>query len=159
MEVPRAVAEQALVDPEFYRSMEAMGPIGTPEVLARSDEPDGIRIAVRYRFTGDLSRPARAVLDPDKLTWVIESLMHMDAHFADFTMLPDHYADRLECAGLYRFEDKGDRSVQVIDAELRVHVPLVAGAVERAILMGLRQHMAEHAQLVVRWARSESSSG
>jgi hypothetical protein len=162
LEVARAVAEDALVDPDFYASMGASGPIDTPVVLWRSDEGEAVRMAVRYRFTGSLARPARAVLDPHKLTWVIESTMHRAHHDADFVMRPDHYADRLDCTGRYRFEEGGGPTVgcvQVIEGELRVHVPLVAGAVERAIVSGLRQHMAEHARHLAHWARERSRGG
>lgn len=154
LDVARPVAEQALVDPSFYASMGAMGAIGTPEVLSRTEEDDGIGMAVRYRFTGNLARPARAVLDPEKMTWVIASFMHLDQHYADFEMLPEHYADRLQCSGVYRFEERGHTSAQITEGELRVHAPLVAGAVERAILIGLRQNIAEQAGLMARWAQS-----
>jgi hypothetical protein len=99
------------------------------------------------------------VLDPEKMTWVIESVMHADQHRAEFRMLPDHYADRLECSGEYRFEEDGKTSVQVIEGDLRVHVPVVAGAVERAIMMGLRQHLTEQAKLLGAWAKAAQAQG
>jgi hypothetical protein len=156
LDVPRSVAEQALVDPAFYSSMGDTGAIGTPEVLSRHElDGGGVRMRVRYRLTAHLAPPVRAVLDPEKLTWVIESTMHPERHEAEFRMLPDHYADRLECSGTYRFEDLGpDRSAQVTEGDLVVHFPLVSGAVERAIVLGLREHMAEHAGHVAHWAQN-----
>ena len=155
LRVPRAVAEQALVDPDFYASMGAMAKIGTPEILSRQERDGAVHIAVRYRFTGHLAPAARAVLDPAKMTWVIESTMHPAEHRAEFQMLPDHYADRLECSGTYRFEERGPgAAVQVIEGDVIVHVPIVGRAVERAILLGLREHMAEEAELVARWGES-----
>ncbi|HEV2370347.1 MAG TPA: DUF2505 family protein [Acidimicrobiales bacterium] len=163
LEVSREEAEQAMVDPDFYASLGAMDNIGTPQVLAIKKENGTVRLSVRYRFTGHLARPARAILDPDKMTWVIESVMHFDQQRVEFTMLPDHYADRLECSGEYRFQEDGTAAVQVIDGDLRAHVPVVAGAVERAIIMGLRQHMTEQAKLLSEWAKAAahrtSSSG
>ena len=152
--VRRDVAVRALVDPEFYAEMGTMDNIGTPEILSRQERDGAVHLAVRYRFTGNLARPARAILDPAKLSWVIESEMFVDDHRAAFRMLPDNYADRLECSGTYRFEDRGRTSVQLIEGELKVHVPVVAAAAERGILTGLRQHMAEEADLVARWASS-----
>jgi hypothetical protein len=152
LDVSRQRAEQAMADPAFYASLGAMDNIGTPQVLSVEQRNGAVHLAVRYRFTGHLARPARAVLDPAKMTWVIESVMHFDQHRAEFRMLPDHYADRLECAGEYRFDDNGGCAVQVIEGDLVVHVPIVAGAVERAILMGLRQHMGEQAKLLGKWA-------
>lgn len=155
LSVPREVAEQALADPDFYASMGAMSKIGTPEVLAHQDDGETVHVAVRYRFTGHLARPARAVLDPAKMTWVIDSTLRRGDHEVDFRMLPDHYADRLECWGTYRFEARGTHeSTQVIEGDVVVHVPIVARAVEQAILMGLREHMAEEAALLSRWGAS-----
>lgn len=157
IDVPRSMAEQALVDPDFYASLGHMGSIGTPEILHREKKGKQVSLGVRYRFTGHLARPARAVLDPEKMTWVIESVMHLDEHTAEFSMLPDHYSDRLECHGSYTFEERGPgRSAQIIEGELVVHAPLVAGAVERAILMGLRQNMSEQAKLIATWADGRS---
>ena len=154
--VPRDVAVRALVDPDFYASMGAMDNIGTPEILRREERGGAVQLAVRYRFTGNLARPARAILDPAKLSWVIESEMFVEEHRAEFRMLPDNYADRLECAGTYVFVERGDSSAQLIEGELRVRVPIVAPAAERGILLGLRQHMADEAELVARWANSRS---
>jgi hypothetical protein len=159
LEVSRAEAERAMVDPDFYASLGAMDNIGTPEVLSVKKDKGGVRLSIRYRFTGHLARPARAVLDPEKMTWVIESVMYADQHRAAFRMLPDHYADRLECSGEYRFEENGKTSVQVIEGDLRVHVPVVAGAVERAIMMGLRQHLTEQAKLLGAWAKAAQAKG
>lgn len=157
LSVPTAVAEQALVDPDFYASMGSMSKIGTPEVLTHDDNGDTVHVAVRYRFTGHLAPPARAVLDPAKMTWVIDSTLRRADHEVAFRMLPDHYADRLECSGTYRFEARGGQeSAQVIEGDIVVRVPIVGRAVERAILMGLREHMAEEAALISRWGASRS---
>ncbi|HZU78916.1 MAG TPA: DUF2505 family protein [Acidimicrobiales bacterium] len=153
---PRQVAEEALVDPDFYATMGAIGPIGTPEVLQRADDGTHVRLSVRYRFTGHLAAPARRVLDPAKMTWVIESSLDRQANTVGFVMVPDHYGDRLECRGTYRFEDRGDHTAQVVQGDLVVHVPLVGRAVEHAILMGLRQHLAEEAQLIAAYAGRHS---
>jgi hypothetical protein len=157
LSVSRNVAEEALVDPDFYASMGAMSKIGTPEVLSRRDDGSTVTVAVRYRFTGSLAPPARAVLDPAKMTWVIESTMRRDNHTVAFRMVPDHYGDRLECSGTYHFVERGDdAATQVIEGDVIVHVPIVGRAVERAILMGLREHMAEESELVARWAASRA---
>jgi hypothetical protein len=154
--VARDFAVRALVDPDFYASMGTMDNIGTPEVLRREERGSAVHLAVRYRFTGSLARPARALLDPAKLSWVIESEMFVEDHRAEFRMLPDNYADRLQCAGTYEFEERGDHSAQLVEGELRVHLPVVAAAAERGILAGLRQHLADEAELVACWARSRS---
>ena len=54
---------------------------------------------IRYRFSGDLSSAATAVLDPEKLTWVEESHHDLAARTVRFELHPDHYADRFSCRG------------------------------------------------------------
>ncbi|MHB8682513.1 MAG: hypothetical protein ACYDA2_10530, partial [Acidimicrobiales bacterium] len=64
------------MDPAFYAALGDMDNIAAPEVLHHEELDDGVHIGVRYRFTGHLAAPARAVLDPEKLTWVIESVVY-----------------------------------------------------------------------------------
>lgn len=153
--VSRSTAEGALVDPRFYAALSAMDNIAAPQIIRRDELGEGVHIAVRYRFTGNLAAPARAVLDPGKLSWVIESMMHRGEHRADFTMVPDHYGDRIDCWGQYRFEERGAGAAQVVEGDIVVHVPVVGRAVERAILMGMRQHLRDEAAIMADWAASE----
>ena len=157
---PRDVVERAFVDPEFYRALGTMPNIGVPEVLERRTEggsgPAGavVTIRVRYAFDGNLAAPARAVIDPAKLTWVMETVTEPVVHGARFRMLPDHYANRLDCQGSYRFlEDTPTSTRQLVEGDLVVHFPLVAGAVERAILSGMRDNLGVQADVLVQWAR------
>jgi len=155
---PRAAVLEAVADPALYESMGSIPNIGQPQVLDSSTRDSRTDLRIRYRFVGNLSRAARAVLDPDKLTWVIA--LEVDTHEgrAKFTMLPDHYADRLECSGSYDFEAKGESTEQVMDGEMRVHAPVVAGLVERAIVMGLREHMVEEAKVIERFVKDETET-
>ncbi|TMK89682.1 MAG: hypothetical protein E6G57_00055 [Actinobacteria bacterium] len=64
--------EGALVDPRFYEALASMPNIGDPDVLECTTRDGEVFLRVRYAFTGDLAAPARRVLDPAKLTWVVE---------------------------------------------------------------------------------------
>ena len=144
--------EAAFLDPGFYQALGELPDIAPPEVVDWR-ERDGItEVAVRYRFTGHLAPPARAVLDPSKLVWVQESSVDRHRHRTEFRMRPEHYGSRLQCTGSYVFEPQGDGStVQRVEGRVRVNWPLVGSVVERAIVTGLREHIQSEAAVVERW--------
>ncbi len=158
---PRHTVEAAFLEPGFYAALGELPAIRPPEVLERRVEgPDGnlVHLRVQYAFSGNLSGPARAVLDPARLTWVDHSTFDRAAHRMDFEIVPDHYADRLQCQGSYRFEPAGDRVTrQLMGGDLRVRYPVVGGVVERAIVVGMRQHLGEEARILERWLRDSGA--
>ena len=158
---PRDAVEAAFVDPGFYAALGELSAIRPPEVLEQRVEgadDNFVHLRVQYAFSGNLSGPARAVLDPARLTWVDESTFDRAAHRIDFEIVPDHYADRLQCRGWYQFDPVGDRATrQLMGGDLRVRYPVVGGLVERAIIVGIRQHLGEEARILERWLRDSGS--
>lgn len=142
---------RAFADPGFYAALAGQEQFGRPEVISREKHGATVRLAVRYRFTGSLSPAARKVLDPGRLTWVEHSTHDLSAGSVEFRLSPDHYADRFRASGRYHFVPTGDGSLRVVEGEVVVRAPLVAGAVERAIVSGLRDHLSAEAPLVERW--------
>ena len=154
---PRAVVEEAFLDPEWYAALEAMPNIDRPHLLGTQEEDaDTVHVRVQYAFNGHLPPAARRVLDPGKLTWVNEATVHRGDHRTDFRMVPDHYPDRLRFWGSYRFEEDDGMTHQIIEGDLIVRYPIVGPLVERAILTGMRQHLAEEAKLLESWAQDRS---
>jgi hypothetical protein len=125
--------------------------LGRPELVERREDGDAVHLQVRYRFTGDISSAARRVIDPAKLSWVEHTTHDLARHRVDFRMAPDHYPDRLRSSGHYSFEADGKGARRVTEGELVVRVPLVGGAVERAIVSGLREHLAAEVAVVERY--------
>ncbi|SRR5579875_3965051 len=157
IDAPLAVVERAYLDPSFYEALGDLPNIAVPEVLDQHAAAGGIvRMSVRYRFTGHLAPPARAVLDPHKLSWVNDVTVDVGAHRTDFRMIPDHYAHRLTCTGSYWFSERPNGTLQEIEGDLRVRYPIVGPVVERAILLGMRQHLEEQARVLERWAAQRS---
>jgi hypothetical protein len=157
---PVADVADAFCDPGFYELLADSPKLGRPEVLDRLVDATGeqVTMQVRYRFTGDLSSAARAVLDPGKLSWVEEAVHDLAAHRVEFVLHPDHYADRFRCSGSYSFTaaDDVDATVRHAEGEVKVKAPLVAGAVERAIVSGLREHLDEEVDLLHRFLAGET---
>lgn len=144
--------EEAFVDPAFYKALGEMPNIGDPEILECTERDREVFLRVRYAFTGELAAPARRVLDPAKLTWVVESTVDRTTQTTAFRMLPDHYANRLACAGAYTFAANGSGgTMQHMEGDLRVNYPVVGRLAERGIVVGLKEHIAQEARVVERW--------
>ena len=152
---PADRVEQALVDPRFYKALASMPNIGDPDVLECSDRDGKVLLRVRYAFTGELAAPARRVLDPAKLTWVVESTVNRSTHTTAFRMLPDHYANRLTCSGSYALVPSGDGTIQRMGGDLRVNYPIVGRLAERGIFLGLKENIAQEAHIIERWVAGE----
>lgn len=150
---PDAVA-RAYVEPGLYELIGDASSLGRPEVLGVSVDGDVARLEVRYRFAGHLNAAARAALDPDKLTWVERSTHDLARHHVEFRLIPDHYGDRFKASGEATVTARGTGSVRRVTGSLTVKAPLVGRAVEKAIVSGLRDHLAAEAEAVDRFLAS-----
>lgn len=148
------VIARAYTDPALYEVIGDVSRLGRPEVLERREVGDDVvEMRVRYRFTGDLSSAARAVLDPDKLTWVERSTHDLERGEVTFRLEPDNYADRFRASGSCRIGPGpgGAGAVRTVTGTVKVKALVVGGAVERAIVSGLRDHLADEAGAVERF--------
>ena len=143
--------ESAFADPTLLAALATMPGLGRPELVARSDDGDTVQQDVRYAFVGDLSPAVTRVVDPGRLTWVEHSELDRNTHRTTYVIRPDHYADRLTCAGTVTLEPDGDGTRRVVDGDLTVRVALVGSKVERAIVAGLRDHASAEERVVQAW--------
>jgi hypothetical protein len=152
---PPDAVQAAFCDDTFYPALGALPGIAPPEVIEHAVDGEQIRLRVRYRFNGPLAPPARAVLDPAKLSWIDSSTIDVPARHTRWMIQPEHYGRNLRCGGQYSFlAAPGGHTTQHIEADLRVSWPLVGRLVERALLSGLRQHLAAEAGVVERFVAS-----
>jgi hypothetical protein len=145
---PLDAVEAAFLDPALLAELGTLPQLGRPELLSRADAGDIVTQDRRYAFTGQLSPAVTKVVDPAKLTWVEHSELDRRTHRSVFGIRPDHYADRLTCAGTITLEGA---TLRVVDGDLRVRFPLVGAKVERAIVAGLRDHASAEARVVQAW--------
>jgi hypothetical protein len=145
---PADAVARAYADPALYEAFAGLPRADLPEVLDHRVDGDSAVLRVRWRFSGALSPAARAVIDPDRLTWVEESTHDVARRQVTFRMIPDHYRDRFTCSGGYRFEPDGDGSVRIVEGDLRIKAPLIGGTVEKAIVSGLEDQLISEAPLV-----------
>ncbi len=149
---PAAVAE-ALVDEDFIAATVDLPKVGGAQLL--DQQRDGTRVyqRIRYRFTGELASAVKKVVDPERLTWVEESDHDLATHRSEHTIVPDHYADRLQASYRARLDEDGgsDHTRRVVSGAVKVRMLLVGGRVEKAIISGLEEYAAAEAQLLTRW--------
>jgi hypothetical protein len=151
--LPGSVAEvlAAFTDPGFLATVADLGKVGSPEVLDQVRDGDLVRQRVRYRFTGDLSPAVTSVVDREKFVFVDDHTYDLKGAKASFQIIPEHYRDRFTCSGTERFHQISDGANRRVEAELKVRWPVVGGLVERAIVSGLKEHLAEEAELMTAW--------
>jgi hypothetical protein len=139
----------AYADPALYAAFHDLPRAGRPEVVAHEVAGDVVRLEVRWRFTAELSSAARAVIDPGRLSWVERATHDLATRTVRFELVPDHYRDRFSCTGGYRFAEAGpDRTTRHSHGDLRIKAFLVAGAVEGAIVDGLKQQLRAEVPIV-----------
>jgi Protein of unknown function (DUF2505) len=142
--VSPGVAVAAYANPAFYEGRVPSGNISLIEVVSHHDDGTKARMEVRYKFTGSVSSAVRAVVDPAKMSWITRTDIDKEQHRSTFTVLPDHYPDRLDCSGTFDFgpgTTGPDSSVITIEGDLKVHVFLVSRTVEQLIVSGLRTYL------------------
>lgn len=143
--------DRAYTDPGLFPALVGLPKLGGIELVSRHEQDGRVRLSVRYAFTGDLPAAVTAVVDPERLTWVQESTHDLDGNAMTFRMVPDHYPDRLSASGTATFTAAGDGCTRLVQGELKVRAPLVAGRVERAIVEGLEEYLTAEAPAVDRY--------
>jgi hypothetical protein len=154
-----AEAQAAFLDPGFYESLGELDAISAPEVRSFSAGPDRARTVLGYRLSGVLNGPAKALLDPAKLSWSQVTEVDLGSRRSQVRMVPDNYAGLLSFSGWYELDDVSQgRCRQHFEADLRVHVPLLGALAERAIAGSIEQNIAATARLLERYIASHRAS-
>lgn len=143
---------RAYASAELYEHLAGLPKLDAPQVLDRTVDHDLVRLLLRYRFVGDLSPAVTAVVDPAKLSWVESSTHDLVRRTVSYEVRPDHYPDRLRSSGTCVIEPSGAGCVRTVRGRVTVKALVVGGAVERAIVSGLREHLDAEAPVVDRAA-------
>lgn len=142
----------AYADPTMYTDLPELPKIGRPEVVDHRRGGDTVRLDIRYAYTGDLPGAALAVIDPARLTWVQRTVVTLSDRTITIALLPDHYPDRLQCAGTFRFVPRPDGgTTRRVQGDLRVKVMVVGSQVERALVSGLEEFQEAETAAVDAW--------
>jgi hypothetical protein len=138
-------AVAAYGNPAFYEGRPPRDDISLIGVVGHEESASQVLIEIRYQFIGSVSSAVRAIIDPAKLSWLTRTEIQKEERRARFTIIPDHYPDRLECSGTFRFlaDAAGTDATSIsIEGDLTVHVFLVGPTVEQLVVSGLRSYLA-----------------
>ncbi len=145
--------EAASIDPEFEARLSALPNVAERTVTTREARDDGsIHRVVRYRFSGPLPAPVTKAIGGGVIGWDEEGTYNPDAHGWTFEIHPHVMQGRFTCAGRYAFEGNNGATKRIVDADIKVKIPLVGGRVERFIADGLKETMAAEAKLLEEYA-------
>src|SRR4051812_12256384 len=96
--------QEAYIDRDLLACLADLPNLSGAELLEQQDDGTFVHQRGGYAFPGQLSGAATAVVAPKQLRWVEASPLDRRNHETVFRIVPDHYADRLECAGRFVLE-------------------------------------------------------
>jgi hypothetical protein len=152
-EIPAPVdaVEAALVDPDFLARMGELPKLGSAEVVGCARDGSVVSLQVRYLFQADLPGAVTRFVDPARLSWVEDSTCDLAAHRTQCVIKPDYYANLLSGSYDATVAEDGAGSVRTVTGSLKVHVPLVGGKAEKAIVGGLEENAAAQTTILTDW--------
>ena len=141
-EIPAAVdlVGAALVNPDFLARMAELPKLGSADVLQVDRDGETVKVQVRYLFQADLSPAVSKFVDPSELTWVEDSTVDLMQHVTACVIRPDNYANLLSGSYEATLSASGSGCVRTVKGTIKVHVPLVGGKAEKAIVGGLSEN-------------------
>jgi len=141
-EIPAPIdaVEAALVDDDFLARMAELPKLGSADVLLNERDGDTVKLQVRYLFQADLSASVTRFVDPKDLTWVEDSTVDVAQHQTACEIKPDNYANLLSGSYEARISASGTGCVRTVKGTIKVHVPLLGGKAEKAIIGGLSEN-------------------
>jgi hypothetical protein len=139
-------------DPDLAAALGPLTPLSAGELLEHRQVLDKVEVRVRYAYRGDLPPGASAVVEPTKLTWVQVTELDLVHRNALVVLHPDHYADRLRARAVERFEATPlGGTARTVEGQLNVKLLIAGRAVERALVSGLQEWLANETVAVDRW--------
>jgi len=151
---PSSRIDETYANPDLYLTLVGLPKLGDIDVLRHERAGTTARLSIRFAFTGELSPAVTAVIDPQRLTWVQESVHDLTTGITTFRLVPDHYPDRLSASGTATVHGTDEGTRRVVAGELKVRAPLVGGRVEQAIVSGLDEYLQAEAPAVDRFLQS-----
>jgi len=140
--VTTAHVAAAFRERSLYDVMTDLPFVGRPEPTSFERVDDDVKLDLRYRVQLELPAPARAFIDPEKLTFVERSTIEPDGT-TRFDVLPDHYSELLRCSGQVVLSDGAEGVVRQTTGDLKLDLGwqgmLFETQVEEAIVKGFRQ--------------------
>lgn len=147
---PASVAS-AMVDPEFAPELVKILDVGAAEVLDAGSDESSSWLATRLTYDGSLDPIAAQVLGSRHPTWVQTYRIDSSGRTGKLTIEPDHHGSLITCSAQVRLTGDEGGTERTIRGELKVHVPLLGGKAERALVPAILARIDAEAELLEAW--------
>lgn len=96
----------------------------------------------------ELPKEAARFIDPDDVAWIEETTWDLPKRSAKVAFLPDQAGKLLRASAGAALVPEGGDTVRDVNGEVKVHIPLLGGKVEKVIVEGVSDHLGEEADAV-----------
>lgn len=151
-----AVAWKVLFSEEYVDASRATTQTKA-ERLSDEPQPDGTRL-VRTRVTLNRELPSVAanLLGSKYLTYVLEEKINDEKFHVEWEVIPDRIAERVKATGTFSLQPIDDnRCNRVVRGNVRVHVPLIGGRIEKGIASDLAKSYEATAAFARDWLKNK----
>ena len=148
-----AVVSEALCDPSYLAAMGELPDLSAATVRSQERTDRVVHQALEFQFRGKLPSAVTRVIDPARVTWLQHDEIDLEAGRCRFRMVPIHYQRFFTCSGSWVLTPDPAGARRVIEGQLKVNspVPFVGGAVEKAIVTGLKERLSDEPAVFSRW--------
>ncbi len=151
-EAPFDDIAEALLDEDYQRSLDGIGPLKKREVLEQVAKGGKVVRRTRCVLGTDLGAAKRFLGDAEP-AWVEEATWHPSRGRWEWVIHPEVAADLLSSAGSIELHEDGDGTLRRVIGVVKVKVPLYGGRVENVIVKNLEQAYADEATRLAKWLR------
>jgi len=136
------------LDESFWTGLTDLAATSTPEVLDISRTADRAVVRLHYVLSVELPKEAARFIDPDEVAWIEQTTWDLDTRTAKVEFIPDQAGKLLKASAGATLGTQGDDTVRDIRGEVKVHIPLLGGRVEKVIVEGVNDHLGEETEAV-----------
>ncbi|HOX27694.1 MAG TPA: hypothetical protein PLQ76_00925 [bacterium] len=141
-------------NPDTYAEMPNVTSVKRTHFL---EHPDGRQdIEYTYCAHGQIPPIAQKIISPKMLTWRELGRWDPARRVYTFEIIPFFLQHLFHCKGVWTYEEKDGRIIQIMEGKLSLKIPIVGGIVEQAIAtemyknqdQGYQTHLVKLAKLV-----------
>jgi hypothetical protein len=150
-DAPPAQVAEALLDPDYQRTLKGIDVLSNREVLQQEEGADGrVMRRVRCVLGVDLGGAKRFLGDSEP-AWIEEAQWDPASRKWEWKILPEVAKDLLSASGYIEIDGSEEESVRIVSGNVKVKVPLYGGKVEAVIVRGLETAYAQEAEKLAKW--------
>jgi Protein of unknown function (DUF2505) len=150
-EASTQVVARTILDQSYQESLDPIGPLKSRKLLSQQDNQGIVVRKVRCVLDVDFAGAARRILGSADPAWVEESTWFPNRMAWEWKVIPEVAASILSANGEMTLLASDGATDRVVAGDVKVHVPIFGGGVERAIVEGVTKVYDEEAERLTRW--------